>query len=397
VEGLILSLLDVTQRKLSEEKILQAQKLESIGTLAGGIAHDFNNILTSIMGFTSLVMADTAKDNKNYSDLTIVMQSAKRAQDLVKQILAFSRRDEQVKKPLHLTVIIKEAIKLLRATTPATIEIKQHIDADYEVIQAEPTQILQLLLNLCTNAVHAMKGKGLLSISMSNTNLSVEDVAHQPGLKPGDYMKMTVNDTGVGIDPSIAGRIFDPFYTTKGVGEGTGMGLSVAHGIVKGHGGFILVESTPEQGAEFNVYFPVYKSQESLDEAKPVKDLTGSERILLVDDEVSIANLGKLTLEQFGYQVTAKSNSTQALELFSQNPTAFDLVITDQSMPGMAGIELAAEMLKIRDNIPIILCTGYSANVCEQSAKETGIREFVMKPIAEKKLAEVIRKVLGNR
>lgn len=387
---------DVTLQRKFEQQFRQTEKMEAMGTLAGGIAHDFNNILTAIIGYAYIANREIEAGSKAQKAIQEIHSAGNRAKDLVKQILAFSRRDEQVKKPLYLQGIIKEALKLLRATIPASIEIRQQISTESCVILAEPTQILQLLLNLSTNAIHAMRGKGVLEISIRRVELGEDQTVLLSGRPPGTYIELAVSDTGCGIDPSIMPKIFDPFFTTKEVGEGTGMGLSVVHGIVKSHAGLLTVDSTPGLGTVFHVYFPLVEKSADEDKAIGILHYTGTERILFVDDEETIAKLGNLTLSRFGYQVTALTSSEEALKLFTENPDNFDLVITDQSMPRLSGSELALELFKVRPRIPIILCTGYSAVISEKEAKELGICEFVVKPLVERKLAKVVRKVLDN-
>lgn len=387
---------DVTAQRKFEQQFRQTEKMEAMGTLAGGIAHDFNNILTAIIGYAYIANRELEEGSKAQKAIHEIHSAGNRAKDLVKQILAFSRRDEQVKKPLFIQGIIKEALKLLRATIPASVEIRQFISAESCVILAEPTQILQLLLNLSTNSIHAMRGKGVLEISIRRVELGPEEIAHLHGRQPGTYIELAVSDTGCGIDPSIMPRIFDPFFTTKAVGEGTGMGLSVVHGIVKSHGGLLTVDSTPGEVTVFHAYFPAVEKSADENTAKGEPPYTGTEKILFVDDEETIAKLGDLTLSRFGYQVTALTSSEVALDLFTKNPDHFDLVITDQSMPHLSGSELALELFKVRPRIPIILCTGYSTLISEEEAKELGICEFVVKPLVEKKLARVVRMVLDN-
>lgn len=384
---------DVTNERNFEKHLRQTEKMEAMGTLAGGIAHDFNNILTAIIGYAFLASQEIDKGSKAQNALEEVRIAGNRAKELVKQILAFSRRDEQVKKRLQVQVIIIEALKLLRATTPSSIDIVQNINDKTAAIFADPTQILQVLLNLCTNAVYAMRESGVIEIGVNDRTFEKERVIGGAVVPKGDFVELSVSDNGPGMDQQTLKRIFDPFFTTKEVGEGSGMGLSVVHGIVKGHGGHISAESTIGKGTRFRIFFPAVHSSKG-PEIGVDNGYVGSERILFVDDEHTITRLAQLTLERFGYEVTTRTNGIDALEKFRKNSNDFDLVITDQSMPGLSGSDLAVELLHIRPDLPIILCTGFSKVIDQKRAKEIGIREFVMKPIAGKKLAKVIRKVL---
>ncbi len=389
---------DITEHKKLEAQLRQARKMESIGTLAGGIAHDFNNILYSLTGYTELALDDTEKGTQLHNNLQEVFSAAKCASDLVKQILTFSRQTEAEKKPVKVQSVVKEVIKLLKTSIPTTIEIRQNIDADCKPVLADPTQIHQVVMNLATNAYHAMCEKGgVLNINVAKEKISVDDSASYPDLTPGTYIKLTVSDTGHGIDKAIIEKIFDPYFTTKPPGQGTGMGLSIIHGIVKSHGGDIKVYSEPGIGTEFYVYFPLI-------ETKPVEPKIvstglvqkGSERILLVDDEEPIVRMVKQMLERLGYQVATRTSSVEALEAFRANSDKFDLVITDMTMPNMTGVELAPRLLEIRPDIPIILYTGFSEITDANKAKALGIREFLMKPIVIDQIARTIRKVLDE-
>ncbi len=389
-----------TERKRLEAHLQQAQKMESIGTLAGGIAHDFNNILGAIMGYTEMALTDPKVDNRLRSYLNQVYTAGERARDLVKQILAFSRQSDQKSRPLRISPIIKEALKLLRASLPSTIQIHQDIQCESDTVLADPTQLHQVLMNLCTNAAHAMREtKGELKVSLAPVELKPGNtlIIHHD-LSPGMYLKLTVSDTGVGMVPEIMTRIFDPFFTTKKPGEGTGMGLSVVYGIVKGYDGAITVESELDKGTEFHVYLPLLmetKGEQEID--KTIFIVGGKEHILFVDDEENLVRLGKDMLTGLGYEVVGRSSSVEALELFRVKPHYFDLVITDMTMPNMTGVDLAKEMLMIRPDIPIILCTGFSEMISEEKAKNIGIRRFLMKPLLKNSLAIKIREVLDTR
>jgi PAS domain S-box-containing protein len=396
--GMVVNLTDVTERKRLGARLRQAQKMESIGTLAGGIAHDFNNALYSIIGYTDLTMDDVPEGSLARSNLKEILIAAHRAKNMVQQILTFSRQTEPEKKPVEVQSVVKEAIELLKNSIPTTIEIRQNIDADCKPVLADPTQIHQVVMNLATNAYHAMRENGgILTINVTKEKIGMDDSALYPDLHPGSYIKLSVSDTGHGMDKAIIPKIFDPFFTTKPVGEGTGLGLSTIHGIVKSHGGDIKVFSEPEKGTVFNVYFPLIEAkpvEPRIVSTRPVQK--GSEYILLVDDEETIVRMVRRTLERLGYQVATRTGSVDALEAFRANPDKYDLVITDMNMPNMTGIELAPRLLEIRADIPIILCTGFSDIANEKTAKAMGIREFVMKPVVREEIARTIRKVLDE-
>jgi len=386
---------DVTNENRLERQLIQAQKMEAIGTLAGGIAHDFNNILAAILGFTELSLRNTTTNARLQRNLGYVLQAGYRAKDLIKQILAFSRLNQQEKKPLQISLIIKEAMKLLRASLPTTIEIHQKIIAKSSIVIADPTQIHQVLMNLCTNAAHSMRDTGgILEIGLVDVNISPEDIVHYHGIKPGPYVKFTVSDTGIGINQEIIERIFDPYFTTKNPGEGTGMGLSVVHGIIKSHHGEIVVYSEKNKGTSFHILLPRLETDTKKEQEHSSPLPHGHEKILLVDDEKSLVNIGTEMLEQLGYKVVGKTNSLKALNAFSAKPEEFDLIITDQTMPHLTGAELAKKIFLIRPDIPIILCTGFSEVISEEKAKSIGIREYIMKPIFMKEIAYVVRRLL---
>jgi PAS domain S-box-containing protein len=381
-----------------EKQLRQAHKMEAIGTLAGGIAHDFNNILTVILGYTDLAKYEVQPGSKLASDLDHVQEAGTRAKDLVKQILAFSRQDDTECIPLRPANLVREAIKILRPSLPTTIEINHNIDPKTSLICVDPTKIHQILMNLCTNAFQAMEETGgRLDISLKDIDLSSADLVHEPHVKAGSFVQLSVRDTGTGIAPEIKDKIFDPYFTTKEIGKGTGMGLSIVHGIVKSYGGFVTLESECGKGSAFHVFLPVLK-EEMLSEHETAEPIPiGRERILFIDDEKAVAELAKDMLERLGYQVVIKTNSLEALVFFQNQPDRFDLVITDQTMPGMTGADLARRMIQIRPNIPIILCTGYSAIMSENKAKSLGIREFAYKPLTKKDMAKLIRKVLDKK
>jgi PAS domain S-box-containing protein len=386
---------DVTQEVALQAQLQQTQKMQAIGTLAGGIAHDFNNILAAVIGYTEIAIADVEKGGVLHDNLKEVLKAGERAKDLVNQILTFSRQSEQDLKPIKVALIVKEVLKLIRASLPATIAIDQDLKSNAAVL-GDYTKIHQVLMNLCTNAAHAMRKKGgVLSVSLADVELDADYAAKHFDIKPGLYLKLSVRDTGQGISSDLLGQIFDPFFTTKQQGEGTGMGLSVAHGIVKSHGGTISVYSEPGEGSIFNVYLPAIESssEQKAREEKPVP--TGTERILFVDDEQALVKMGKQLLEFLGYKVTTSTSSIEALELFKVQPDKFDLVITDLTMPNMTGDELAQKLMAIRPDIPVILCTGFSTKMTAEKTKKMGIRAFVLKPVIKQDIAETIRKVLS--
>jgi len=388
---------DNTGKKELELQLQQAQKMEAIGTLAGGIAHDFNNILSAIIGYTELSLSDVEKESTLYQNLQEVFRAGERAKNLVKQILTFSRQDAQERKPVQIKLISKEAIKFLRASLPTTIEMRQEIKSD-SLVMADPTQIHQLLMNLCTNAAHAMGGKGgVLEVKLIDVKFEEDVTAEHPELKPGPYLELIISDTGHGIPAHILDRIFDPFFTTKEKGEGTGMGLSVVHGIVGSYGGKIIASSELGKGSTFKVYLPTVERDEAPLPIAGESIATGTERILFVDDETTLVNIGKQMLESLGYKVTARTSSIEALELFKAKADSFDLVITDMTMPNMTGDELARELIRIKPEIPVILCTGYSARINPQQAAAMGIRAFVSKPVLRRDITETIRNVLGEK
>ncbi len=380
-----------------EAQLQQAQKMESIGTLAGGIAHDFNNILFPILGYADMLLADIPEDSPFRDSLNEIYTSALRAKALVKQILTFSRQDTNELILMKMQPVVKEALKLIRSTIPTTIDIKQDIRSDCGVIKADPTQIHQIIINLSTNAYHAMEETGgELKVSLKEIELGEHDVTI-PDMIPGVYACLAVADTGMGMDKDVTEKIFDPFFTTKEIGKGTGMGLSVVHGIVKSMGGSIHVYSEPGKGTEFKVYFPIEKSlseEQNIQTEEPVQG--GTERILFVDDEETILIMEKRILERLGYQVTSRTSSIEALEAFRANPDTFDLVITDMAMPNMPGDKLAVELTKIRPDIPVLLCTGFSETMSKEKAASLGINGFLLKPIVMKDLAIKIREVLGE-
>ena len=395
---------DITEHKRMEEvhkrledQLQQAYKMEAIGTLAGGIAHDFNNILTPIIIQSELALMDVDDGSPVQFNLQEVMKAGLRAKDLVKQILTFSRQSEQQPVPLKITPIIKEAIKLLRASLPTTIEIRLNLTKSADTVIADPTQIHQVLMNLCTNSSHAMRETGgILDISLFEVEVDSDFATKHTDMEPGPYLNLAVSDTGHGISPDVIDRILEPFFTTKDRSEGTGMGLAVVHGIIKSYGGTITIESELGKGTTFNVFLPRIKTVIS-EKTEPDRQLpTGNERILVVDDEKGMVDTLRKMLKKLGYQTVGKTSSLEALKIFETDPDQFDLVITDQTMPKMTGMELAKTFMSIRSDIRIILCTGFSERVNEESAKAMGISAFVLKPIVMRDIAHTIRKVLGD-
>jgi PAS domain S-box-containing protein len=382
-----------------QKQLAQAQKMESIGTLAGGIAHDFNNILFPMFGYLEMMLQDIPADSPTHRHLIEVFGAARRARDLIKQILTFSRQTEQELKPLKIQTIVAETMLLLKSTIPSTIAIRTDLNQDCGLVLADPTQIHQIVLNLCTNAYHAMQETGgSLTVTLAPHEVTVAD-AKEWTIAAGPYVRLQISDTGAGIEPGILGRIFDPYFSTKSKDKGTGLGLAVTHGIVKSHGGHISVYSMPGKGTTFTVYLPVVKHQEYVtpkeDALTPI--VGGNERILIVDDQEMIVQMEREMIERLGYHATARTSSTEALEAFRAKPDEFDLVITDMTMPNMTGDKLAEELHRIRSDVPVILCTGFSEIISPENADALGIKGFLMKPVVWKDLAGMIRKVLNNR
>ncbi len=385
------------ERKRLEFQLLQAQKMEAIGNLAGGIAHDFNNILTSVIGFTELSLDEVEKGTHLEDNLQEIYTAGKRAKDLVSQILVFARQSEEELKPIQVDMVATEVLKFIRSSIPTTIEIKQTIQSD-ALIMGNATQVHQVLMNLFTNAAHAMEDNGgILEFSLKDVVMDRGVTREKLDLNPGNYIEIKVSDTGAGIAPEIIGFIFDPYFTTKGLGKGTGMGLAMVHGIVKRYGGRISVDSKPGQGTLFTICLPVAIKRQEHHPYQSETLPTGAERILFVDDEVPIAKMGGQTLERLGYTVSIRTSSIEALELFRTKPNDFDLVITDMTMPNMTGDRLAVEMMKIRSDIPVILCTGYSKTISDDSATAIGIKAFAYKPIIKSDLAKTVREVLDDQ
>ena len=402
--GVTFTALDITERKRAErerasleEKLRISQKMEAIGTLAGGIAHDFNNILSAIIGYAELADIDTRRESPVASSLAQILKAAFRARDLVRQILMFSRQSEVQFGPLQVNLIIKETLKLLRASLPATIQVRQDL-GDCGKILGDPTQVHQVVMNLCTNAYQAMSAEGgLLDISLSSVDINAGHLVQGETLQPGQYLKLSVRDTGHGIEPEILHRIFEPYYTTREKGAGTGLGLAVVHGIVKNHHGAIQASSQVGVGSTFDVYFPKVEDYSVESEAEPEEPVRGgNECILFVDDEPALEELGGRLLSGLGYEVVTRSSAWEALQLFKAKTMAFDLVITDMTMPQLTGEKLALEILRIRPEMPIILCTGFSEQINNERARSLGIRALVMKPFLKNEMARTIRRVLDG-
>jgi len=386
---------DITERRKMESKFHQAQKMESIGLLAGGIAHDFNNILSAIVGNVYLAKMDAAEDLPVADYLESILVATQRAADLVNQILTFSRQSKQEREPITLKRVVLEALKLLRASVPATIRIQTEL-ADTPTVLANATAVHQVVMNLGTNAWHAMRDKpGTLKVVMSRMEVDEDSVKSHPDLRPGHYVRLSISDTGCGMNRAIRERIFEPFFTTKAVGEGTGLGLAVVHGIMKSHDGGISVYSQPGEGTIFHLYFPVFETEAVIREIEsaPIPQGQG-EHILFVDDEEALASVGKKVLERLGYVVTTKTGVLEALAAVRDHPEQFDLVITDLTMPVMDGTKLGSQLLQIQPRLAIILATGYSGIMTTEKARELGFRELISKPITARILGEAVHRVL---
>lgn len=388
---------DATAQTRLESQLRQAQKMESIGTLAGGIAHDFNNILGAIIGYAQLARYNLKDNAQALKDIDHVLTASNRAKDLVKHILGFSRLTEHLMQPVQLHHIVKEALKLIRASLPSTIEIRQSIASSRTTILADPTEIHQVIMNFCTNALHAMESSGgILDVTLVPVDSDAVDMNDHPDLKPGSYLKLVVSDSGCGIDPSNIERVFDPYFTTKKQGTGTGLGLAVVHGIVKNHGGVIHVKSEPGKGTVMTVFFPRLAGSAEQVVNVPGALPTGHETILFVDDETALVEIEKSMLQRLGYRVITEASSTRAFELFRRDPHRFDMVITDMTMPDMTGLDLARRCSSLRPGLPIILCTGYTNKITETLAREAGISRLLLKPVEIRELAETIRRLFDQ-
>ncbi|MCK5227797.1 MAG: response regulator [Desulfobulbaceae bacterium] len=390
---------DITEQKQITSQLRQAQKMEAIGTLAGGIAHDFNNILAAIIGYSDLAKKNIPQDNSAKTYIEQVLKAGYRAKELVQQILAFSRQGEVNRKPIKIHLILKEALKLLRASIPTYIAIQQNINTKTGLVLADITQIHQLIMNLCTNAYHAMlQDGGTLTISLQQVEVDEKRPDLTSNLPIGAYIELEVRDTGIGMDQTTIEKIYDPYYTTKDKGKGTGLGLSVVRGIVQSHEGYITVESKPGKGTRFLIYLPVAEITHVETEKESLAVLpVGTENVLIVDDEEILVHLIQQMLEQLGYNVTGITSSLKALEIFQSQPDDFDLVLTDMAMPLMNGLQLSKKLLELRRDIPIVICTGYTELINEQSAQKIGIKKLLLKPLAIQEIAVIVREVLDKK
>jgi PAS domain S-box-containing protein len=388
---------DITARRQAEEKLREMQKMEAIATLAGGIAHDFNNILAAIMGNIEICLLDVSPEEKIAARLGNIMQASLRARELVAQILSFNRSEAGEVRPLKVGPIVRETLKLLRPSIPATIDIVVDVDAETGLINADATQIHQIIMNLCTNAAHAMrKDGGRLTITLSDVAIEEGFQNNATAIAPGAYIRLRVTDTGTGMDEQTLGRILEPYFTTKEKGEGTGLGLHVVHGIVQQFNGWMDVASEPRQGTTFTIYFPHSKAASvtcvSAKHAYP----SGTETVLLVDDDSYLVQITVEILAGLGYRVFPATSPAEALKIFERVPDRFDLVITDQTMPGMAGDKLVHRLRQIKPLLPVIVCTGYSENLDSRKACKSGINAFLMKPVERRVLAQTVRRVLDD-
>ena len=386
-----------SEKKQLEMQLRQSQKMEAIGTLAGGMAHDFNNTLGIIIGNTELAIRTTPKESPNRQYLNNIITASCRAEEMVSRLLSFSRITDAEKKPIDLISSVDESLKLLRSSLPSDIEIKKCFPESQLVIMGDPTQLNQIMVNICTNAAHAINGEGgILEINIGTREIDLNPLNSFNGLPQGHYAEITIRDTGHGMPEDVIKRVFDPYFTTKETGKGTGMGLAVVHGIVKNHGGSIKVESRVNEGTVFTIYVPLI---DAIVENKPSVDIEclpgGKESILLVDDEYMIADTMKIMMEQLGYRVKAFTESGRALEVFESNPHAFDLVITDMTMPRMTGDILASKIQDIRDDTPVIICTGFNNRIDPEGLKSKGICEILTKPVRTTTLAKAIKNVLN--
>lgn len=395
---------DISERKEAEKHrakmeahLREAQKMESLGTLAGGIAHDFNNILSAIVGYAELLQITCPVDSTHRNYAAQITKAGHRAKELVQQILLFSRQDRSEKGPMDVGRVVEEALKLIKASLPANIEIQANISKNLAPVFANETNIHQIVMNLCANAYHVMKSAGgLLSVSLTAVTIQDHDALNFPEMKPGGYLKLSIADNGCGISPDLINRIFDPYFTTKPTGEGTGLGLSTIHGIVKDHGGYIKVYSEVGIGTAFHIFLPSVESPAATSSERVEQLPTGSGCILFVDDEQTLIELGRDLLGRLGYRVETRASALDALEAFRGDPTRFDLVISDMTMPKMTGDEMSRHMRVIRPDVPIILCSGFSERLHTRALEAIGINAVLMKPILYADLAHTVHRVLEN-
>ena len=386
---------DITEQSQLELRLRQSHKMESVGTIAGGIAHDFNNILGAIIGYAQLAKYSVPENSMAAEDIENIIIASGRAKDLVTHILRFSRKSEKVRHPVQLHFLVNEVLKLIRASLPSTIEIKKKIASENTSIMADPTEMHQVVMNLCTNSFHAMEEDcGVLDVTLEPIELTATNFSSFPDLKPGVYVKLCVKDTGYGISPDVIERIFDPYFTTKKQGSGTGLGLSVVHGIIKSHGGGIHVESSVGKGTTITILFPRLEvSAKSI--KKDMSPLSsGTEKILFVDDEPSLVYVEKIMLQKLGYHVISAPSGIEAYEIFSMRPDFFDIIITDMTMPGMTGLELTDKIHELRPETPVILCTGYNNKITDENARDRGISRVLLKPVEIRDLSIAIRELL---
>ena len=386
------------ERAELEKQLYQLQKMETIGTLAGGIAHDFNNILTPILGYTDMALEELPDESNLRFDLEQINNAAHRGKDLVQQVLTFSREVDFANKPIQLQPIITEALNLIKASFPPGVVINQHYDQKIGTVLADPTHIHQIVMNLCTNANHAMmKSGGVLDVKLDAVKIEQKAAEKIQNLKKGEYIRLTISDTGHGMDLKTKERIFEPFFTRKEVGSGSGLGLSVVHGIINNYGGAIVVDSTPGKGTTFMIYLPKYGADLLESDKLDKKPLKGVEHILFVDDEPEITFMGKKMLENLGYKVSISSDSTFAYEEFKNNPGKYSLLVTDQNMPNLLGTDLAIKMRVLQPDLKVIIITGYSDNLSEEVLNQNGISEVILKPMILDDFSKVIRRVLDNQ
>ena len=387
---------EMDRREKAEQQLRQAQKMEAVGTLAGGIAHDFNNMLASIVISSEMALFDIEDCPHIRKHVDLILKAGLRGKDLVRQLMLFSRKTEQRREVITLTPIIKESFKLLRSSVPTTVQIKLHLLTEADTAFADAGEIQQVIMNLCTNAADAMEGKtGEIDLSLESVTLAPADLP-DPEMRKGDYLVITVKDTGIGMKEEVRKRIFEPFFTTKPTGKGTGLGLSVVYGIVKSHDGNITVSSEPGKGSIFKVYLPKVDTAGAEEGKSPHSIPRGNERILVVDDEEFIVNSVQTMLRRLGYKVTGVTDSREAMKLFSANPSQFDLVMTDQTMPFTTGEDLGKEMMRIRPDIPVVLCTGYADFISPEKAAALGFRGFITKPFTLREGAEIVRHSLDQ-